>query len=48
MAEILHNFWLEEISPHPLNLYIGGIQIQETDAVVNGWNPAPPSMSFQH
>ena len=48
MAEILHHFWLEGISPHPLNLNIGGIQIQETVAVVNGRNPAPPSMSSQH
>ena len=30
MAEILHHFGLEGISPHPLNLNIGGIQIQET------------------
>ena len=48
MAEILHHFWLDGISLHPLNLNIGGIQMQETDAVMNGWNPAPPSMSSQH
>ena len=48
MAEILHHLWLDGISLHPLNLNIGGIQMQETDAVMNGWNPAPPSMSSQH
>ena len=48
MAEILHHFWVDGISLHPLNLNIGGIQMQETDAVMNGWNPAPPSMSSQH
>ena len=42
MAEILHHFWVDGISLHPLNLNIGGIQMQETDAVMNGWNPAPP------
>ena len=48
MAEILHHFWVDGISLHTLNLNIGGIQMQETDAVMNGWNPAPPSMSSQH
>ncbi len=47
MGEILHHFWSQGISPHLLNLNIGDIQVQEKEAVVNVWNPAPPSMSTQ-
>ena len=39
--EILHHFWVDGISLHPLNLNIGGIQIagKQTLYVMNGWNP---------